>query len=165
MTGTPPPLGKSLLTSVLVSVYVCQRVFINMTPRHQLEPPCIASGSLIMSLQVLANYCLVMAIDKAINTAGTAAARAKKYHCSHWLIFFKLVFFCIIWFLPQVKKKKVKKMTFFSPFHSGEAHCGWEDNELSDLVFAFRNGGVVAIQEQVNQYYQKDRLIWSYCNL
>lgn len=48
-------------------MYVCQRVFVNMAPQHQPEPPRAACGSLIMSLRVLANYCCVMVIDKAIN--------------------------------------------------------------------------------------------------
>lgn len=71
-----PPLELSLLTSALM--YVCQRVFINMTLWHQLEPPCIACGSLIMSLQVPANYCLVMVIDKAINAARDCSCWSKE---------------------------------------------------------------------------------------
>lgn len=53
MTGMhhlPYFLEYFLLTGVLY-VYVCQCVFINLTPRYQLEPPCIARGSLIMSLK------------------------------------------------------------------------------------------------------------------
>lgn len=57
---------------------MCVSMFINMTPWHQLEPACIACGSLIMSLQVPANYCLVMVIDKAINAARDRSCWSKE---------------------------------------------------------------------------------------
>lgn len=135
MTGMQPPTppGKFLLTTLLVSVYVCQRVFINMTPQHQLEPPCIASGSLIMSLQVLANYCLVMVIDKAINTARDCRCQSEEIPLRPLVDFSFFPFFLFLYnliFLSNVKKVKI--MTLFFPVWV--EHCRGEGNGCSYIA-------------------------------
>ncbi len=95
-----------------------------------------------MSLQVVANYCLVMVIDKAINAAE---------ECSRWseeiptwpLVEPPPLIICPS--SPRVKgEKKVERKLVLPSRRAGGASAG---------------GGVAETQVQVNQCYQADRLI------
>lgn len=129
-----------------------RRMFINMTPRHRLEPPRAACGSLIMSLQVPANYCLVMVIDKAINATRDRSCWSEEIPlwATGWVFSFNLIS------APSPPPLLALVRLFF--FQDRE---GGVMREQCKLTLCTGIDRVVETQVRVNQSYQSDRLL---CN-
>lgn len=106
--------------------------------------------------EVAANYCLVMVIDKAINTA-------RDFSCwSTEIPLWPLVEFFFFQSRPPLARstaKRVKRETLF--FLAEKAQCGGENNAPLYTVMALR-ARAAETQVQVNQCYQAHRLIYNH---